>query len=466
MTSAPQTPLSKTLPATAPHNLHEDLAHFNSPEGQVIGRDIGKRSLLQYLRDRGQEIVSYGGMAAMSAAIFVGVTVPVLGLGWAIGLSVLAMGLTSAMLYALPKVFDITMVRKPEHKWDNYVKKHADAAQNGQDNDYAHILKHGDLQAITAEYARRAGLNFVPHLLVVDFSALSKEKTKDGKTPAIANAAALSLGETRLVFVTPEIVKALEPNELRAVIAHEVTHIAQKHTLPRLLSMPINAPTAGAVAFLLPLGVLFGAVPVSLAALGTYLGWQTLHGWLGTFHSRRVEWEADKGAVRLTRDPLALASALRKISAINQLAVLDLQKTRKKKLGYVDRLILKIPGAKHLYLTHPPTDWRTQVLEDYAKTRLAPMANSTVAANALPAAEEVGVLYRSFNENRRDISFNTPPGRIEAPNLLQNFAKNGGFGGLFNKGGFGGGANRGGPNRGDLRDFNRRQQKPQRPPQQ
>lgn len=110
--------------------------------------------------------------------------------------------------------------------------------------------------------------------------------------------------------------RLLSPRELTGVLAHEITHIASGDSalltlsevmsrLTRALSMfglilaLMLAVTGNAVVPLATIALL-GLAPVGVALLQLAL-------------SRNREFDADRGAVELTGDPVALASALHKI---------------------------------------------------------------------------------------------------------------------------------------------------------
>ena len=75
--------------------------------------------------------------------------------------------------------------------------------------------------------------------------------------------------------------------------------------------------------------------------------------------SRSREYMADAGAVELTRNSLALASALKKISGHS--TIREVQNDEVKEL-FID---YKAQGFFSLFATHPPIEKRIQVLEQY-----------------------------------------------------------------------------------------------------
>jgi heat shock protein HtpX len=163
------------------------------------------------------------------------------------------------------------------------------------------------------------------------------------------------------------IIDKLNDEELEAVIAHELTHIRNKDV--RLLIISIIF--VGIFAFLtemffrsLRVGgrkkdgrvVLIG---LTLAAIGYLIS--TLFRFA---ISRKREYMADAGAAQLTKRPLALASALQKISQDARIesvtrydvAQLFIENPREKKKA------LSIAG---IFATHPSIEDRIKVLEQF-----------------------------------------------------------------------------------------------------
>jgi heat shock protein HtpX len=123
-----------------------------------------------------------------------------------------------------------------------------------------------------------------------------------------------------VVAVSTGLLRHLEEPEIAGVIAHELAHIRSRDTL----TMTITATLAGAVSMLAQFGLFFGGSRDSNSPLG----------FIGTLAmiilaplaammvqmavSRTREYEADKDGAEISGEPLALASALGKISAMSQ----------------------------------------------------------------------------------------------------------------------------------------------------
>ena len=112
------------------------------------------------------------------------------------------------------------------------------------------------------------------------------------------------------LHLTQGLLDCLGPSELEAVVAHELAHVAQRDAA-------VMTVVGGPGAALLTGGrelFGFGFWPVTLGGLLAML-----IGWLGSLGARLLsrgrEFAADAGAVTLTGNPVALASALSKVSA-------------------------------------------------------------------------------------------------------------------------------------------------------
>ncbi len=179
--------------------------------------------------------------------------------------------------------------------------------------------------------------------------------------------------KTFTVSLSRGIIDKLNDEELEAVIAHELTHIRNRDV--RLLIVSIIF--VGIFAFLteaLVRSVRFTGggggkkdgrvvvIALMLAALGYFLS--------SIFRfaiSRQREYMADAGSATMTRNPLALASALEKISADSQIeavkrndiAQMFIDNPQDKKVRPVSFSI----GA--LFMTHPPIEKRIALLRQF-----------------------------------------------------------------------------------------------------
>ncbi|HOO99313.1 MAG TPA: M48 family metallopeptidase [Bacteroidales bacterium] len=181
--------------------------------------------------------------------------------------------------------------------------------------------------------------------------------------------------KTYTVSLSRGIIDKLNDQELEAVIAHELTHIRNRDV--RLLI--ISVVFVGIFAFIsetLFRSMRFGSlsrggkkggtgIAVIVALVLALVGYLVAS--LFRFAlSRKREYMADAGSAELTRNPLALASALRKISgdpAIeavkrNDVAQMFIENPRNE----VKNSSFSFSG---LFATHPPIQKRIQILEQF-----------------------------------------------------------------------------------------------------
>jgi heat shock protein HtpX len=169
------------------------------------------------------------------------------------------------------------------------------------------------------------------------------------------------------------IINKLNDAELESVIAHELTHIRNRDV--RLLI--ISVIFVGIFAFIaeaLFRSIRFGSVGRSKkgggAAILIALALATVGYLIATLFrfalSRKREYLADAGAAELTRNPLALASALKKISGD---PTIEAVKRKDVAQMFIENPQLK-PGKnsmsfRGLFATHPPIEKRIEILEQF-----------------------------------------------------------------------------------------------------
>jgi heat shock protein HtpX len=174
------------------------------------------------------------------------------------------------------------------------------------------------------------------------------------------------------VTLTRGIVNTLNDEELEGVIAHELMHI-RNHDVRLLV---ISIIFVGIFSFLVQIlfrNILYGgmdrrrkkddgkAVIVALIiALVAYL--LSLLFKFGL--SRKREYMADAGAADMTKNPLALASALRKISGNSKLNSVKSEDVSELFIEHVpDKSAGFIGMIGGLFATHPPIEKRITILE-------------------------------------------------------------------------------------------------------
>lgn len=186
-------------------------------------------------------------------------------------------------------------------------------------------------------------------------------------SPAIQpNAFAAGRSRRRAAICCTEgILQLLDPDELRAVLGHELSHIQSRDILVSTVAAGMAAVITflAAFAWLLPFGrgagrlfkLLFTMVLGPLAAFLIHLS-----------ITRTREYQADTAGSLLTGDPLALARALRKI----ELGIVAHPLKASGQLAAAGHLMIVGPfrstGLGRLFSTHPPVAERVRRLESLA----------------------------------------------------------------------------------------------------
>lgn len=182
--------------------------------------------------------------------------------------------------------------------------------------------------------------------------------------------------EHSAIALTQGLIDILTPEELDAVIAHELTHVRNRDTLTQAVAGTLS----GAITYLGRI-LTFGALFFPLARMGrrgnnpiTFLFLLLIAplsaGLLTMAISRTREFAADEGAAEITGNPLALVSALEKLEEMGQ------QVPMNGNPAYAPLFIVcplatseKEPkkGLITLFMTHPSTEERIERLKAKAK---------------------------------------------------------------------------------------------------
>ncbi len=173
------------------------------------------------------------------------------------------------------------------------------------------------------------------------------------------------------VAATEGILRILDPDELTGVLAHELSHVKNRD----ILISTVAAAVAGAIYMLADMArwsmmwggnrdrdrnsgalqmvlMLVVAIVAPIAAMLVQMA-----------ISRAREYQADESGARLSRKPLALASALQKIHAMASRHPMDANPATAH-LFIVNPLTAK--GLATLFSTHPPVERRIEILENLA----------------------------------------------------------------------------------------------------
>jgi heat shock protein HtpX len=170
------------------------------------------------------------------------------------------------------------------------------------------------------------------------------------------------------VCATTGIMELLSPAELEGVMAHELTHVANRD----VLVMTLAGFFATIAAYIVQFGFFFGGgggygddddnpsfIVLFLVSIAVYI----ISFFLMQALSRYREFSADRGSALITGRPSALASALMKISSgMERIPQKDLRASSELSAFYIFP-----PGVKGsisgLFATHPPMEKRIEALQ-------------------------------------------------------------------------------------------------------
>lgn len=172
--------------------------------------------------------------------------------------------------------------------------------------------------------------------------------------------------ENAAVCCTEGILRLMNERELRGVLGHELMHVYNRDILTSSVAAAVAGVITSAAQFMLffgggrdrggnPLAMIATALLAPFAAMLIQMA-----------ITRTREFDADEDGSKLTDDPLALASALRKLEVGTQRAPLP----EDQRLVNTSHLMIANPfkggNLKKLFSTHPPMDERVARLENMA----------------------------------------------------------------------------------------------------
>ncbi|UCD04718.1 MAG: M48 family metalloprotease [candidate division WOR-3 bacterium] len=237
------------------------------------------------------------------------------------------------------------------------------------------------------------------------------------------NAFALAdLQGRNVVGVTEGLLSRATREELQAVVAHEVAHIVSNDCLETTITCSLFGMYSEAIAQLTKItskrepstsplfekesnkdAMTLGAISIPLFMLLFFIDLSSQI--LNMFISREKEYRADAAAVRLTRNPQSLASALYRIGThwrgagsvgehIRPIFILNPQ---------FSKLDEKEDAFATLFTTHPPLARRLQIILNLAHINLDTIAERMLRSNVrstVPEHEKSDIRFMAQRDNK------------------------------------------------------------------
>jgi len=224
---------------------------------------------------------------------------------------------------------------------------------------------HGELYSMVDNLAIAAGLP-TPRIYVIQDSALNAFAT--GRNP-----------ENGVIAFTQGILDRLDPEEIRGVAAHEISHIANRDMLIGTIAVVLASAIAMIGRFMRSgmggemnrIGDNRGGNPIrAIVAVGLLLLAPILASLLRMAVSRKREYLADASGAMLTGDPEGLASALEKIGGSPK----NLDRASEMTAHLFISNPFKNTKVTNFLSTHPPIEHRVELLRNADKDAASPGA--------------------------------------------------------------------------------------------
>ena len=236
-----------------------------------------------------------------------------------------------------------------------------------------------DKVALMASGAKVVGPDEAPelHAMVERLAAMADlPKPRVAVIPTeVPNAFATGRNQKHaVVAVTQGLWNRLEPQEIEGVLAHELTHVANRDVMVMTIASFFSM-VAGMLARFGLWGGMFsggdrdrsGGAPVWLIMFAISILTYAVSWVLIMMISRYREYAADRGAALITGAPENLMSALQKISSrISEIPQQDLREVAGMNAFFIIPAGWKKAGSE-LFMTHPPLEKRIARLSEIAR---------------------------------------------------------------------------------------------------